>query len=54
VIAIRDEVLSDVAARENLLDACFGEERFRKTCERLREGRRRPTGFRSWSRWMGG
>jgi predicted N-acetyltransferase YhbS len=45
VIAIRDEVLSDVAARENLLDACFGEERFRKTCERLREGRRPADGL---------
>jgi predicted N-acetyltransferase YhbS len=39
MIAIREEVIGDVDAREALLDACFGEERFRKTCERLREGR---------------
>jgi predicted N-acetyltransferase YhbS len=39
VIAIREERLTDVAARERLLDACFGEERFAKTCERLRRGR---------------
>lgn len=30
----------DVAARETLLDAAFGETRFAKTCERLREGRK--------------
>lgn len=36
---VRDEVASDVAARETLLDAAFGPTRFAKTCERLREGR---------------
>jgi len=36
---IREETPQDVPAREALLERCFGEERFRKTCERLREGR---------------
>jgi predicted N-acetyltransferase YhbS len=40
MIAMREETPPDIPAREALLDACFGEERFRKTCERLREGRR--------------
>ncbi len=40
MMTIRDERPADVPAREALLDACFGEERFRKTCERLREGRK--------------
>jgi predicted N-acetyltransferase YhbS len=39
VFLIRDERAADVAAREELLDACFGEARFAKTCERLREDR---------------
>jgi predicted N-acetyltransferase YhbS len=39
MIMIREEIFSDVQAREALLDACFGPERFQKTCERLREGR---------------
>ncbi|QRE74733.1 GNAT family N-acetyltransferase [Methylobacterium aquaticum] len=39
MIQIRDERATDVAAREHLLDVCFGEARFTKTCERLREGR---------------
>jgi predicted N-acetyltransferase YhbS len=38
-IRIADERARDHVAREQLLDACFGEERFAKTCERLREGR---------------
>jgi predicted N-acetyltransferase YhbS len=37
---IRDERPADVVGRERLLDACFGAERFRKTSERLRAGRR--------------
>jgi predicted N-acetyltransferase YhbS len=45
MITIRDEHPTDLAAREALLDACFGEERFRKTCERLREGRRPADGL---------
>jgi predicted N-acetyltransferase YhbS len=39
MIAIREEIPADVAARERLLDAAFGDERYVKTCERLREGR---------------
>src|SRR5579871_4045806 len=37
--AIRSEKASDVAAREALLDACFGENRHSRTCQRLRDGR---------------
>jgi predicted N-acetyltransferase YhbS len=39
MIAIRDEIFTDAFARERLLDAAMGPERFAKTCERLREGR---------------
>jgi predicted N-acetyltransferase YhbS len=37
--AIRAEKASDVVAREALLDACFGENRQLRTCQRLRDGR---------------
>lgn len=37
--AIRNERASDVVAREALLDACFGENRYLRTCQRLRDGR---------------
>src|ERR1700727_1448298 len=37
--AIRAEKALDVAAREALLDACFGENRHLRTCQRLRDGR---------------
>ena len=37
--AIRAERASDVAAREALLDACFGLNRHTRTCQRLRDGR---------------
>jgi predicted N-acetyltransferase YhbS len=37
--AIRSERASDVAAREALLDACFGLNRHARTCQRLRDGR---------------
>jgi predicted N-acetyltransferase YhbS len=37
--AIRAERASDVAAREALLDACFGQHRHTRTCQRLRDGR---------------
>jgi predicted N-acetyltransferase YhbS len=37
--AIRSERASDVVARETLLDACFGENRHMRTCQRLRDGR---------------
>ena len=39
MIQIRAEHPHDVAARERLLDACFGANRRAKTSERLREGR---------------
>jgi predicted N-acetyltransferase YhbS len=37
--AIRAERTSDLAAREMLLDACFGEDRHERACQRLRDGR---------------
>jgi predicted N-acetyltransferase YhbS len=37
--AIRGERVADVAAREALLDACFGEDRHMRTCQRLRDDR---------------
>jgi predicted N-acetyltransferase YhbS len=37
--AIRAERASDAAAREALLDACFGANRHTRTCQRLRDGR---------------
>jgi hypothetical protein len=36
---IRAERATDIAAREALLDACFGEDRHARTCQRLRDGR---------------
>ena len=39
MIQIRHERLSDIDAREALLDAAFGESRYRKSSERLREDR---------------
>jgi predicted N-acetyltransferase YhbS len=36
---IRAERATDVAARESLLDACFGPSRHARTCQRLRDGR---------------
>ncbi len=38
-LAIRAERASDVVAREALLDACFGDNRHMRTCQRLRDGR---------------
>src|SRR5215475_7066378 len=43
--AIRAERASDVAAREALLDACFGENRHGRTCQRLRDGRKPAEGL---------
>ena len=37
--AIRAERPCDVIARETLLDACFGDNRHMRTCQRLRDGR---------------
>jgi predicted N-acetyltransferase YhbS len=45
MFTIREELPTDVCAREALLDAAFGDDRFRKTCERLREGRRPADGL---------
>jgi predicted N-acetyltransferase YhbS len=39
MITIRQETPFDVARREALLDSAFGDDRFGKTAERLREGR---------------
>lgn len=39
MVTIREEKLSDAAAREALLDEGYGPDRFTKTSERLREGR---------------
>ncbi|MES0810763.1 N-acetyltransferase [Roseibium sp. SCPC15] len=39
MITIVDEAPEHFGARERLLDLCFGEERFAKTSERVREGR---------------
>jgi predicted N-acetyltransferase YhbS len=39
MITIREEVVSDIPAREALLDLCLGERRTAKSSERLREGR---------------
>src|SRR6202008_3408515 len=43
--AIRAERASDVVAREALLDACFGENRHLRTCQRLRDGRAPAAGL---------
>ena len=43
--AIRAERASDVAAREALLDACFGASRHTRTCQRLRDGRATAAGL---------
>lgn len=43
--AIRAERAIDVAAREALLDACFGENRHGRTCQRLRDGRAPAAGL---------
>jgi len=42
---IRAERASDVPARETLLDACFGDNRHERTCQRLRDGRAPATGL---------
>jgi predicted N-acetyltransferase YhbS len=45
MITIRQEASFDVARREALLDGAFGDGRFGKTAERLREGRRPAEGL---------
>ncbi|AZO80759.1 MULTISPECIES: N-acetyltransferase [unclassified Bosea (in: a-proteobacteria)] len=39
MITIRDEIETDIPAREALLDRCLGERRTAKSSERLRDGR---------------
>ncbi len=39
MVTIRHEKLTDIQAREALLDEAFGDARYRKASERLREGR---------------
>jgi predicted N-acetyltransferase YhbS len=39
MVTIREEKIADIGAREALLDAAYGDARFTKTSERLREGR---------------
>jgi predicted N-acetyltransferase YhbS len=51
--AIRAERASDVAAREALLDACFGDNRHTRTCQRLRDGRMPAEGL-AFSAWCEG
>ncbi len=45
MIRLRREAPAHVPAREALLDACFGAERFAKTCELLRRGSRPAPGL---------
>src|SRR5690242_19436269 len=42
---IRTERASDVAAREKLLDVCFGGGRHARPCQRLRDGRLQAEGL---------
>jgi predicted N-acetyltransferase YhbS len=53
MVAIRHETAFDVAPREALLDEAFGESRFTKTAQRLREGRL-PAGGLSFVARAGG
>src|SRR5438874_8001786 len=43
--AIRAERAADVAMREALLDASFGDNRHQRTCQRLRDGRAPAAGL---------
>ena len=51
--AIRAERGSDAAAREALLDACFGASRHARTCQRLRDGRLPAEGLAFTARHQG-
>src|SRR5215467_4665017 len=51
--AIRAERTSDIVAREALLDACFGDNRHTRTCQRLRDGRAPAEGL-AFSAVVGG
>jgi predicted N-acetyltransferase YhbS len=50
---IRAERASDAVAREALLDACFGDNRHTRTCQRLRDGRMPAEGL-ALSAWCEG
>lgn len=52
--AIRAERAADTAAREALLDVCFGANRHARTCHRLREGREPARGLAFTATWRGG
>ena len=45
MVIIREERITDVAAREALLDQAYGAARFSKTSEQLREGRLPASGL---------
>lgn len=45
MFAIREELSTDIVARERLLDSCFGDARLEKTSERLRAGRKPADGL---------
>src|SRR5579872_6738442 len=45
LLVIRCERTPDVAAREALLDACFGDSRHSRACQRLRNGRAPAVGL---------
>ena len=45
IVSVRLEKRRDATAREALLDAAFGDTRFEKTCERLRETNRAAEGL---------
>src|SRR5436190_2780748 len=51
--AIRAERGGDAAAREALLDACFGASRHTRTCQRLRDGRLPAEGLAFTARHQG-
>ncbi len=53
LIWIRSERRTDVAARERLLDAAMGADRFAKSSERLREGRKPALGLALAARFGG-
>lgn len=44
-VLLRNERMADVAAREALLDVCFGAGRNARTCQRLRDGRKPAEGL---------
>jgi predicted N-acetyltransferase YhbS len=45
MVKIRNEMVTDIEARDDLLDRVWGPSRFAKTAERLREGRKPAAGL---------